>query len=111
VLVPKTVTAKVHDGIVTLEGRVAWNFEREAAANAVRYLTGVVSVGNHVTLVAQPSVGQVQEQVEAALVRQARTDAHSIHIATAGSTVTLTGQASSFKSSRMRPRRHGPRPA
>ena len=49
VLVPKTVTAKVHDGIVTLEGRVSWNYAREAAADAVRYLTGVVFVGNNVT--------------------------------------------------------------
>ncbi len=97
VLVPSTVTAKVHDGIVTLEGRVAWNFEREAAANAVRYLTGVVSVGNNITLVPEPTVGQVQEQVEAALLRQARTDARSIHIATSGATVTLTGQAASLR--------------
>ena len=40
---------------------------------------------------------QVKEKVEAALQRQAKTDAKSIHIATSGK-VTLTGKASSWQS-------------
>ena len=99
VLVPKAVTAVVRDGFVTLAGQVDWNFEREAAERAVRYLTGVVSVSNSITLKkTEASAAQVKEKVEAALQRQATTDANSIHFDTNGSLVTLTGHASSWQS-------------
>ena len=99
VLVPKAVTAVVRDGWVTLAGQVDWNFEREAAERAVRYLTGVVSVSNSITLKkTEASAAQVKEKVEAALQRQATTDANSIHVDTNGSQVTLTGHASSWQS-------------
>jgi len=99
VLVPKAVTAVVRDGFVTLAGQVDWNFEREAAERAVRYLTGVVSVSNSITLKkTEASAAQVKEKVEAALQRQATTDANSIHVDTNGSQVTLTGHASSWQS-------------
>ena len=99
VLVPKAVTAVVSDGRVTLEGQVDWNFEREAAERAVRYLTGVVSVSNGITLKkTEASATQVKEKVEAALQRQATTDAKSIHVDTNGGQVTLTGHASSWQS-------------
>ena len=99
VLVPKAVTAVVRDGFVTLAGQVDWNFEREAAERAVRYLTGVVSVSNSITLKkTEASAAQVKEKVEAALQRQATTDANSIHVDTNGSLVTLTGHASSWQS-------------
>jgi osmotically-inducible protein OsmY len=99
VLVPKAVTAVVRDGLVTLEGQVEWNFEREAADRAIRYLTGVVSVSNLIALKkAEASATQVKEKVEAALQRQASADAKSIHVDTNGGKVTLTGHASSWQS-------------
>jgi len=98
VFVPKTVTAKVQNGVVTIEGEVTWNYQRDSAERAVRYLMGVVSVYNAITLKAQPSASQVKEKVQAALQRQATADANSIQITTAGGTVTLTGSASSWQS-------------
>ena len=82
-----------------MEGQVDWNFEREAAERAIRYLTGVVRVSNSITLKkAEASAKQVKEKVEAALQRQASTDAKSIHVETNGSQVTLTGHPSSWQS-------------
>jgi VCBS repeat-containing protein len=98
VFVPDAVTATVRHGSVTLEGLVSWNYQRDAAARAVRYLAGVVSVQNLITLEAHVSATQVKEKVEAALQRQATTDAKSIHIETVGGKVTLTGRASSWQS-------------
>jgi len=98
VFTPSTVTAKVQEGAVTLEGKVKWNFEREAAEKAVRYLTGVVSVYNAITLAPGASAAQVKEKIESALQRQATTDAKTIHIETSGGIVTLTGNASSWHS-------------
>ena len=99
VYIPSTVTAKVQQGAVTLEGEVTWNFQRDAATRAVRYLTGVITVYNSITLKqSQTSVAQVRGKVLAALQRQATTDAKSIDIETSGGKVTLTGHASSWQS-------------
>lgn len=98
VFVPKTVTATVKNGEVTLEGRVAWNHERDSAERAVRNLMGVVAVHNLVTLKPNASASEVKEKVEAALQRQATADTKSIHVETSGGKVTLTGHASSWQS-------------
>ena len=98
VVVPNAVTAKVQHGAVTLEGQVTWNFQRDAAERSIRHLTGVVSVYNAITLKTDVSVSKVKEQVQAALHRQAKADAKSIHVETAGGKVTLTGHASSWQS-------------
>jgi osmotically-inducible protein OsmY len=98
VFTPKAVTAKVQNGAVTLEGQVKWNFERDAAEKAVRYLMGVVSVYNSITLKPETSAAQVKEKIQSALQRQATTDTNSIHIETSGGKVTLTGHASSWQS-------------
>jgi osmotically-inducible protein OsmY len=98
VFVPEAVTAKVQHGAVTLEGQVTWNFQRDAAERSIRYLSGVTSVYNAVTLKPDVSVSQVKENVQAALRRQAKTDAKSIHVEISGGKVTLTGHASSWQS-------------
>ncbi len=98
VWVPPTVTATVQSGSVTLAGQVPWNYQRDAAERAVRHLTGVVTVHDSITLAPQASAAQVKEKVQAALLRQAKADAKSIHVDTSGGKVTLTGNASSWQS-------------
>ncbi len=97
VFVPSSVSANVRGGSVTLEGHVAWNYQRDAAERAIRYLGGVVHVNNAIALKPEASAGQVKEKVLAALERQAVTDSKSIHIETSGGKVTLTGHASSWQ--------------
>jgi osmotically-inducible protein OsmY len=96
--VPKTVTSTVQNGTVTLEGKVAWNFQRDSAERAVRYLTGVVAVRNSISIKPGASASQVKEKVQAALQRQATEDAKAINVDTSGGKVTLTGHASSWRS-------------
>jgi osmotically-inducible protein OsmY len=99
VFVPRGVTARVQNGTVTLEGQVAWNFERESAERAVSYLSGVSNVYNSISLKSEAaSMDKVRENVVAALQRQATTDANAIKVETAGGKVTLSGHASSWKS-------------
>ncbi len=97
VFVPSNVTAQVHGGAVTLSGRVSWNYQRDAAERAVRFLAGVVGVSNDISLNPESSTTQVHEKVRAALLRQAKTDSESIAVSTAGGTVTLSGHASSWQ--------------
>ena len=96
--IPKTVTAHVRHGAVTLEGEVIWNYQRDAAERAIRHLAGVVAVNNAIALKPLASATEVKEKVQAALQRQATADAKSIHIETSGGKVTLTGHASSWQS-------------
>jgi osmotically-inducible protein OsmY len=98
VYVPKTVTATVQNGRVTLEGHVTWHYQRDAAERAVRSLAGVVGVSNSITLRPEASAAQVKEKIQSALKRQATTDTKSIHVDTSGGKVTLTGSASSWQS-------------
>jgi osmotically-inducible protein OsmY len=51
VAIPQTVQAVVHDGHVTLDGTVHWLHQRAAAESAVRYLAGVKSVANDITII------------------------------------------------------------
>jgi len=98
VYVPTMVTARVAAGVVTLQGQVTWNYQRDAAERAVRYLTGVVSIYNAITMKPEVTAAQVKEKVVAALQRQATTDAKSIEVDASGGRVTLTGHASSWQS-------------
>lgn len=98
VFVPSSVTAKVENSSVTLEGTCTWNYQREAAERSIRHLAGVMAVFNYITLKPEASATQVKEKVEAALTRQAKADAKSIHVETSGGKVTLTGHASSWQS-------------
>lgn len=97
VLVPKTVTARVQDGWITLEGVVKSHYQRQAAEFSVRHLTGVVGVTNAISLIRPASSTEVKEKVEQALQRQATADAKSIRVETSGGKVTLSGHASSWR--------------
>ena len=98
VTVPDTVTAEVRNGAVTLSGQVTWNYQREAAVQAIRALKGVVGVSNLITLEKlNVSAEQVKEKLEGALQRRATGEANSIHVDTSGGKVTLTGHASSWR--------------
>jgi osmotically-inducible protein OsmY len=100
VLVPKTVTATVAQGVVTLIGKVTWNFQRTSAERSIERLAGIVAVFNSIALRPEASTGEVIEKVQAALKRQATADGKSIRVGLEGSIVTLTGYASSWTSVR-----------
>jgi osmotically-inducible protein OsmY len=47
---PGCVRIRVRDGVVTLSGEIAWEYQKFAAEESVRYLIGVVSVNNQITI-------------------------------------------------------------
>jgi osmotically-inducible protein OsmY len=94
--VPDTVKAKVTDGWVTIEGTVDWQYQREAAENAVRPLKGVKGVYNQITVKPGVSATDVKAKIEDSLKRNAVIDAGHIRVETAGGTVTLRGQVRSW---------------
>jgi osmotically-inducible protein OsmY len=94
--VPGTVKAKVEDGWITLEGQVDWQYQRNAAERAVRYLAGVKGVSNLVTIKAHASPYDVEKHIKAALHRSAEADSQKVHVSAIDGKVTLTGTVRSW---------------
>jgi osmotically-inducible protein OsmY len=70
---------------------VAWNYQREAAANAVRWLKGVKRVRNLIRLVPEAEPRDVKREIEAALLRSAEIDSGRVHVEVRDGEVVLTG--------------------
>jgi osmotically-inducible protein OsmY len=90
-----TVTAEVHDRKITLNGVVTWQFQREAAARAVRYLRGITAVTNKITINESPSVSIVKDGLEAAIRRTMPMLAPAITVDVDGHALTLRGNVRS----------------
>ena len=93
---PGTIKVMVEDGWVTLTGSVDWQYQRQGAANCVRFLLGVVGVSDQIAIKPTPSVGAVKADIEAALKRRATADAETISVDVHGADVTLTGTVHSW---------------
>jgi osmotically-inducible protein OsmY len=101
-LIPQAVSAEVKNGAVTLRGEVEWAFQRDAAEQGIRHLSGVRGVTNSITV--KPSgkseSGEIKERVEDAIERQANIDSHAISVTTESGTVRLEGRVRSLAESR-----------
>jgi osmotically-inducible protein OsmY len=88
----------VREGWITLEGEVDWQYQKESAESAVRYLSGVKGVSNLIAVKPRisPSPAEVRSQIEAALRRSAELDAERITVETQGSKVILRGRVRSW---------------
>lgn len=96
-MVPKDkITVAVANGWVTLAGTVDWEYQRLAAANAIRYLAGVRGVTNTVAIKPHVSVGDVKGKIENALKRSAEVDARRINVAVSNDRVVLSGNVHSW---------------
>ncbi|KUL41257.1 BON domain-containing protein [Actinoplanes awajinensis] len=76
----ETVTATVHKHVITLNGEVAWHYQREAAEEAVRHLKGVLQVFNAITLKPVASPTDVKAVINAALARTAQAEGRDITV-------------------------------
>jgi osmotically-inducible protein OsmY len=93
---PNRVKAHVSRGWVTLEGTVAWQFQKEAAEHVVRPLRGVKGLINHIVVTPAVSTAVVKAQIEAALKRSAELDAQRITVEAHGDKVILRGSVRSW---------------
>jgi len=90
------VKVLVEDGWLTLSGDVEWQFQRQDAADSVRYLMGVVGVSNQIAIKPMLSATVVKADIESALKRRAAADAKTINVEVKGADVTLTGTVHSW---------------
>jgi len=90
------VKIKVENGWVTLTGEVEWQYQREAATSAIRYLMGVSGVSDQIAIKTKVSGPVIKADIEAALKRRAQKDAQEISVSVRGTDVTLTGKVRSW---------------
>lgn len=88
--------AKVQNGWVTLTGDADYGYQRTAAANSVRFLSGVEGVTNNIKVKSKAKVTDVKKQIEDALVRDAELEADHIRVTARDGKITLAGDVHSY---------------
>jgi hyperosmotically inducible protein len=97
VLVPDTVDVLVQDGWVTLSGHVNWYYERTAAEDDVRKLSGVQGVTNNVSIKPRVEASNIKTKIELALKRHAEIEANAIRVTVQnGNKVILDGKVDNW---------------
>jgi osmotically-inducible protein OsmY len=86
----------VKSGWITLEGDVEWNYQREMAENAVRWLKGVKGVSNQIKLKPLVAPSEIKRKIEEAFRRSAEIDANRITVEASGGEVILKGTVRSW---------------
>ena len=85
----------VEEGTVALEGQVDSYWQKVAAQDSLRYLTGIKGVDNRITI-KQTAKSEVKADIEKALMRNAQLDARQLQVETLNNHVTLRGNVRSW---------------
>lgn len=95
------LTSQVSDGWVTLDGRVDWRYQRDAAVRAISRLKGVRGLNDKIVVV-PPSVSviELKESIKQALELRADRTADHVTIEATGGVVTLSGTVASYSDRR-----------
>ena len=93
---PKSVQAVVHNGHLTLTGKVSTLFHRAIAEKAVRHIRGLKGVVSFITVTPAVTERDVRKEIARALHRDATTGGRAIDVTVSGSTVTLRGEVVSW---------------
>ncbi len=95
------VKVEVQSGWVTLSGTVEWNCQRDAAARAIRDLSGVKGVTNAILIGPKATPADIRDRIVKALRRQAERDLQNIRVEVSDGAVTLEGKVHSLTERRV----------
>src|SRR5690606_23224151 len=90
------IKVMVRDGRLTLDGKVAFQYQKSAAESAARSLWGVKGVTNSIALSPTVSASDIRSKIHSAYQRHAALDANKVSIDVSGTTVTLSGEVHSW---------------
>ncbi|KQW23435.1 ornithine aminotransferase [Afipia sp. Root123D2] len=98
ILIPNgAVDVLVQDGWVTLSGNVDWYYNKTAAEDDVRKLSGVRGVTNKITIKPRIEAANVKAKIESALKRHAEVEAKAIRVTVqGGNKVVLEGKVDNW---------------
>jgi len=86
----------VQNGWVKMSGTVKSEYQRQAAENAVRHLSGVRGFTDEITVEPAAKVKDIQFQIKKALHRHAEEDANNINVSVSDGEVQLSGKVHSW---------------
>ena len=90
------VEIRVERGWITLNGEVDWQFQKEAAAQTVRTLIGVVGVSNQIEIKPTANADDVGQNITRALQRSWFYDPNTIKVSSHGGKIKLTGEVTTW---------------
>ena len=93
---PDRVTVTVTGGWLTLNGTLDWQYQKDAAASAVRNLPGVKGLTNNIAIKPRVKVVDVRDKIEAAFKRSAAIDARRVNVTAVDGKVILSGNVHSW---------------
>lgn len=85
------IKVMVESGWLTLSGEVDWEFQKQAAVNSVSHLMGVTGISDQIGLRPAVSSRSIKSEIEAALARHTRENAHKVQVDVDHTSVTLSG--------------------
>lgn len=91
-----TIKVKVINGWVTLSGEVEWNYQKEAAKDAITNLIGVKGVSNSITIKSQSDIKIDKTTLKLALQNHLALDSIDMEMEVSDSNITLKGTADSW---------------
>jgi len=90
------IKVKVEAGWITLTGELTWNYQKEAAESAIKYLMGVKGVTNEITIKSETQNAVEKEAIDSALRRNWSINDQDIRVKASGHNATLTGTVNSW---------------
>ena len=90
------ITVTVKGGQLTLNGTLDWQYQKDAAARAVRDFAGVTGVVNYIIVKPRVKTMDVQDKIEAAFKRSAEIDARRVSVTAQDGKVILSGNVHSW---------------
>jgi osmotically-inducible protein OsmY len=80
----------------TLKGDAEWDYQRNAAKDAVSQLMGVCGIANNISVRSKIQPSDIQNRIEEALKRSAVSEGHQISVSIKGDKAILAGKVHSF---------------
>ena len=87
---------KVEHGLVTLEGTLHWNFQKQATRKSIKNVIGVTGIKNHIVIKAETHDEVEKKQIENALRLNWSMDGQDVRVDVSGKIVTLNGVVNSY---------------
>ncbi|OYU80694.1 MAG: ornithine aminotransferase [Flavobacterium sp. BFFFF1] len=90
------VHVAVEDGWVFMTGELEWNYQKEAAKNAVTNLIGIKGITNNINIISCSKDSLEKKDIELAIQRNSAIDCKNIGVYVLNNVVTLTGHVDSW---------------
>lgn len=91
-----SVQASVRNGFVTLTGNLEWQPLRAKVEKQVGHVRGVRGIDNKIEILNTVTPGNVKQQIDRALRRNAELESSHVNVVVEGDTVILSGNVKAF---------------